>query len=80
VRHPARPNFHIRPPQEPGAASAGGGPATTVEARRAPLSQTRAARKTCEGHFAVLPGHQIPEIETLVKENGHYAIVHNNVS
>jgi hypothetical protein len=32
-----------------------------------------------EGHFAVLPGHQIPEIETLVKENGHYAIVHNNV-
>jgi hypothetical protein len=33
-----------------------------------------------EGHFAVLPGHQIPEIETLVKENGHYAIVHNNVS
>jgi hypothetical protein len=28
----------------------------------------------------VLPGHQIPEIETLVKENGHYAIVHNNVS
>jgi len=44
------------------------------------LSQTRAARKTCEGHFAVLPGHQTPEIETLVKENGHYAIVHNNVS
>lgn len=33
-----------------------------------------------EGYFAVLPGHQIPEIETLVKENGHYAIVHNNVS
>jgi hypothetical protein len=32
-----------------------------------------------EGHFAVLPGHEIPEIETLVKENGHYAIVHNNV-
>ena len=29
---------------------------------------------------AVLPGHQIPEIETLVKENGHYATVHNNVS
>jgi hypothetical protein len=33
-----------------------------------------------EGHFAVLPGHQIPEIETLVKANHHYAIVHNNVS
>jgi hypothetical protein len=33
-----------------------------------------------EGYFAVLPGHHIPEIETLVKENGHYAIVHNNVS
>lgn len=32
-----------------------------------------------EGYFAVLPGHQIPEIETLVKENGCYAIVHNNV-
>src|SRR5712691_417205 len=34
---------------EPGAAPAGGGPATTVEARRAPLSQTRAGRKTCSG-------------------------------
>jgi hypothetical protein len=33
-----------------------------------------------EGYFAVLPGHHIPEIETLVKQNGHYAIVHNNVS
>lgn len=33
-----------------------------------------------EGYFAVLPGHQIPEIETLVKENGRYAIVHNNVT
>jgi hypothetical protein len=32
-----------------------------------------------EGYFAVLPGHQIPEIETLVKENGRYAIVHNNM-
>jgi hypothetical protein len=32
-----------------------------------------------EGYFAVLPGHHIPEIETLVKQNGHYAIVHNNV-
>lgn len=31
-----------------------------------------------EGYFVVLPGHHIPEIETLVKENGHYAIVHNN--
>lgn len=33
-----------------------------------------------EGYFVVLPGHHIPEIETLVKQNGHYAIVHNNVS
>jgi hypothetical protein len=33
-----------------------------------------------EGYFAVLPGHHIPEIETLVKQNGHYAIVHNNVN
>jgi len=31
-----------------------------------------------EGYFIVLPGHHIPEIETLVKQNGHYAIVHNN--
>jgi hypothetical protein len=31
-----------------------------------------------EGYFVVLPGHHIPEIETLVKQNGHYAIVHNN--
>jgi ANTAR domain-containing protein len=31
-----------------------------------------------EGYFVVLPGHHIPEIETLVKKNGHYAIVHNN--
>ena len=33
-----------------------------------------------EGYFAVLPGHHIPELETLVKQNGHYAIVHNNGS
>ena len=33
-----------------------------------------------EGYFAVLPGHHIPELETLVKQNGHYAIVHNNVT
>jgi hypothetical protein len=31
-----------------------------------------------EGYFVVLPGHYIPEIETLVKVNGYYAIVHNN--
>ena len=31
-----------------------------------------------EGYFVVLPGHHIPEIETLVKQNGHYTIVHNN--
>lgn len=33
-----------------------------------------------DGSFAVLPGHQIPEIETLVKENGQCAIVHNSVT
>jgi len=38
------------------------------------------ARGRTSGYFAVLPGHHIPEIETLVKENGHYAIVRNNVS
>ena len=31
-----------------------------------------------EGYFVVPPGHHIPEIETLVKRNGHYTIVHNN--
>jgi hypothetical protein len=33
-----------------------------------------------DGYFVVLPGHHVPEIETLVKENGHYAIVHNNIT
>jgi len=32
-----------------------------------------------DGYLVVLPGHEIPEIESLVKVNGRYAIVHNKM-
>jgi hypothetical protein len=32
-----------------------------------------------DGYLVVLPGHEIPELESLVKVNGHYAIVHNEL-
>jgi ANTAR domain-containing protein len=32
-----------------------------------------------DGYLVVLPGHEIPELESLVKVNGHYAIVHNKL-
>jgi len=41
-------------------------------------AEARRLLHSIEGYFVVLPGHHIPEIETLVKQNGHYAIVHNN--
>lgn len=43
----------------------------TIGLRMAEFDEVRAR----EGQFAVVPGHQQPEIERVVREAGHYLVV-----